>query len=159
MPLPREEATPPVTKTNLQFMMQFFSFNWAAKVAIFPAIIKGRKHRLHHFAEKITTFAPTYEGKAICRAGNGEESPDRTGHPAAESADGSNLIPTVTEKNRLRSVPSPRFGRSAGKGENVGQEPTTAVSDAGRVRRQGLQDQIYWQTRAARPMPGGRLRR
>lgn len=53
-----------------------------------------------------------------------EESPDRTGHPAAESAAGGNLRQTVTEKNRP----------FAGKGENAGQEPTTCVSDAARVR-------------------------
>lgn len=56
---------------------------------------------------------------------------------------------TVTENNRLLT----------GKGENVRQELTTRVGDAARVRCQGLQDQIYWQMRAARPMPGGRLRR
>ena len=79
----------------------------------------------------------------------GEESPDRTGHPAEESSDGSNLMTDVTENNRL----------TTGKGENVRQELTTGVGDAIRVRCQGLQDQIYWQMRAARPMPGGRLRR
>ena len=31
---------------------------------------------------------------------NPEESPDRQGHPAAESADGSNLMDAVTENNR-----------------------------------------------------------
>lgn len=30
-----------------------------------------------------------------------EESPDSTGHPAAESADRSNLVDTVTENNRI----------------------------------------------------------
>ena len=66
-------------------------------------------------------------------APKGEESPDRKGHPAAEIADGSNLIWAVTENNR----------RASGKGENVGQEPTTVVSDGIGVRPQGLQDQIY----------------
>ncbi len=33
----------------------------------------------------------------------GEESPDRTGHPAVESTDRSNLVVVVTENNRLRS--------------------------------------------------------
>ena len=79
----------------------------------------------------------------------GEESPDRAGHPTEESSDGSNLMTDVTENNRL----------TTGKGENVRQELTTGVGDAIRVRCQGLQDQIYWQMRAARPMPGGRLRR
>ena len=39
----------------------------------------------------------------------GEESPDREGHPAVESTDGSNLIWPVTENNR----------RATGKGENA----------------------------------------
>ena len=79
----------------------------------------------------------------------GEESPDRAGHPTGESPDGSNLMAVVTENNRLET----------GKGENARQELTMGVGDAIQVRCQGLQDQIYWQTRAARPMPGGRLRR
>ena len=80
-----------------------------------------------------------------------EESPDRTGHPAAESAGGGNFRPSVTEKN------SPPLGE--GNGENARQGLTTPGSDVRRVRNRDLQNQIYWQMRAARPMPGGRLRR
>ena len=54
----------------------------------------------------------------------GEESPDRTGHPAEESSDGSNLMTDVTENNRL----------TTGKGENVRQELTMGVGDAIQVR-------------------------
>ena len=45
---------------------------------------------------------PEYKGGTICRAGDGEESPDREGHLAAEIADGSNLVQTVTENNRRK---------------------------------------------------------
>ena len=50
-----------------------------------------------------------------------EESPDRTGHPAAESAGRGNLTEAVTEKNR-RHTSVGGFGRipRAGKGENAG---------------------------------------
>ena len=34
-------------------------------------------------------------------SGKEEESPDRKGHPAAEIAEGSNLLESVTENNRL----------------------------------------------------------
>ena len=44
-----------------------------------------------------------------------EESPDRTGHPAAESAGRGNLTPAVTENNRRKGV----FGARDGKGENA----------------------------------------
>ena len=42
------------------------------------------------------------KGGTICRyCEKIEESPDSTGHPAAESADRSNLVDTVTENNRI----------------------------------------------------------
>ena len=88
-------------------------------------------------------------GGTICRGRKAEESPDRIGHPAAESADGGDFMPAVTENYRP-------FGA---KGENARQELTTGGSDVFRVRHRDLQDQIYRQMRAARLMPGGRLRR
>ena len=60
------------------------------------------------YLRKMRIFAADYKGKTICRATCGEESPDRAGHPAAESADGSNLIRSVTENNRRKYL-SPRF--------------------------------------------------
>ena len=47
------------------------------------------------------------QGGTICRAchKSGEESPDRKGRPAAEIADGSNLLPAVTENDCLRVFP------------------------------------------------------
>jgi len=51
------------------------------------------------------------------RRGTGEESPDRKGHSAGESPDGSNRMEAVTEKNR-RNRPAP--AGYACKGENVG---------------------------------------
>ena len=97
-------------------------------------------------------------GLAICRGRKAEESPDRKGHPAAESAGGGNFRQGVTEKNRrLTDAVSDSF-RDV-KGENARQELTTQGSDTLRVRHRGLQNQIYRQMRAARPMPGGRLRR
>jgi len=49
-------------------------------------------------------FASLISGGAICRGRNAEESPDRAGHPAAESAGGGNFTPAVTEKNRRTSL-------------------------------------------------------
>ena len=98
----------------------------------------------------MTKFADTIKVERFCRGSNAEESPDRTGQSAAEIAEGSNLLDTVTENNRVRKD---------SKGENARQELTTCGGDAVRVRSRNLQNQIYWQMRAARPMPGGRLRR
>ena len=92
-------------------------------------------------------------GRPVASGPPEEESPDRKGHPAAEIADGRNLLISVTENYRHGCL------AAEGKGENVGQEPTVCDGDAAGVRIRGLQDQIYWQMRAARPMPGGRLRR
>ena len=52
----------------------------------------------HYFA--ILSLYLPIEGGAICRGRKAEESPDRTGHPAAESAGGSNFTQVVTENNR-----------------------------------------------------------
>lgn len=44
-------------------------------------------------------------GGTFHRGSNAEESPDKAGHPAAESAGGSNLTRAVTENNRRTRPP------------------------------------------------------
>ena len=53
----------------------------------------------------MTKFADTIKVERFCRGSNAEESPDRTGQSAAEIAEGSNLLDTVTENNRVRKDP------------------------------------------------------
>jgi len=57
-------------------------------------------------ANKNTTFfvplQPKKVGRSAAPLSGGEESPDRKGRRAAESADGSNLMGAVTEKNRRK---------------------------------------------------------
>lgn len=99
-------------------------------------------------------------GRSAAVLSGTEESPDRAGHPAVESAEGSNFLQSVTENNR-RSYSGRLFGAAhttvswetsvnettIGKGENVGQEPTTrsrrraAGTDPGPARPNILTDE------------------
>ncbi len=83
-------------------------------------------------------------GGPFYRPGNREESPDRTEHRTAESADRRKLMGVVTEKNR----------RASGKGENGRQELPRMYGDIHTVHTCGLQGHIYRQLRAARPCRG-----
>ena len=102
-------------------------------------------------------FAPLYGG-TICRGAfrGAEESPDRAGRPAAESAEGSNFLQSVTENNR-RTYSGRLFGAAhttiswetsvneplSARVKTWGKSPRRGPGDGLRVRTPGLQDRIY----------------
>jgi hypothetical protein len=51
----------------------------------------------------LANFAPTKAGRTAAQPSGCEESPDRKGHPAAESAEGSNLLAAAEENNRRKA--------------------------------------------------------
>ena len=62
----------------------------------------AKSRRQNRNREILLTLHVSICGGTFCRAPatGREESPDRAGHPAVESADGSNLMRGVTENNR-----------------------------------------------------------